>query len=202
MRRTPRLPAAAVGPALAVGLAIVVAACGGSASPASTGAATPTKGPATLAATARTTGAPTAPIPTAPAPTVPAPTKIPGNDEPTPPASPGTFETPWGTAWDALPPGFPAPPGAKPADPGDPAEGPVSGAFVVGTSPNDAVATMQAGLAAAGYSTEALSGPSEDGSLVIDLVGKNPECRVQARVRKLGGTTMISVLFGAACPWG
>ncbi len=61
---------------------------------------------------------------------------------------------------------------------------------------------QQVGLAAAGYSTEALSGPSEDGSLVIDSVGTDPACRVQTRIRPLGGTTMITVLYGAACPWG
>jgi alkanesulfonate monooxygenase SsuD/methylene tetrahydromethanopterin reductase-like flavin-dependent oxidoreductase (luciferase family) len=94
------------------------------------------------------------------------------------------------------------PAGAKPADPGDPADGPVSGAFVVDGTPADVARQMQAGLTAAGYSTEALSGPFEDGSLVVDSVGPDPACRVQTRVRGLGGTTMITILFGAACPWG
>jgi len=63
---------------------------------------------------------------------------------------------------------------------------------------------MQSALAAAGYSTNTLSGPAEDGSLVIDSAGGggDPACRVQTRVRPLGGTTMITVLFAAACPWG
>jgi hypothetical protein len=91
---------------------------------------------------------------------------------------------------------------ALPADPGDPADGPVSGAFVVARSPDDVTQLMQTGLAAAGYSTEALSGPLEDGSLVIDSIGTDPACRVQTRVRELGGTTMITVLYGAACPRG
>ena len=140
--------------------------------------------------------------PTPGTPTPPAPTRVPGSDDHTPPPSPGTFESGWGEAWDALPPGFPVPADATPADPGDPAEGPVSGAFVVGHSPDEAVRQMQIGLAAAGYSTEALSGPFEDGSLVIDSVGTDPECRVQTRVRGLSGTTMITVLYGASCPWG
>jgi hypothetical protein len=93
------------------------------------------------------------------------------------------------------------PAGAAPADPGDPAAGPASGAFVVDLSAEDAVAAQQAGLAAAGYSTEALSGPSEDGALVIDSIGQDPACRVQTIVRPLGGTTMMTVLYGAACPW-
>jgi hypothetical protein len=136
------------------------------------------------------------------APTPPAPTKVPGGGERTPQPSPGTFDTAWGKAWDALPPGFPVPPASTPADPGDPADGPVSGAFVIDISPDDAAALQQVGMAAAGYSTEALSGPAEDGSLVLDSIGTDPACRVQTTVRPLGGTTMITVLYGAACPWG
>jgi hypothetical protein len=164
---------------LAAGLALVVAACGGP------GAA-----------------APTTPVGPTVGPTLSAPTGVPGADDRTPIPTPGTFATAWGTAWDALPPGFPVPAGATPADPGDPAEGPVSGAFTI-DGPADVVAkAVQEGLGAAGYSTEALTGPSEDGSLVVDSVGPDPACRVQTRVRPLGSTTMITVLYGAACPWG
>ncbi|HYN49155.1 MAG TPA: hypothetical protein VER83_09840 [Candidatus Nanopelagicales bacterium] len=161
---------------LAAGLAFVVAACGGS-------------------------GTPTQPTSPTLAPTPPRPTDVPGGGDRTPAPSPGTFEIAWGTAWDALPPGFPVPPDATPADPGDPADGPVSGAFVADGAPDDVARAMQTGLGTAGYSTEALSGPFEDGSLVIDSVGLDPACRVQTRVRELGGTTMITVLFGASCPW-
>lgn len=162
---------------LAAGLALVVAACGGS-------------------------GTPTPPtIPTV-TPTPPVPTDVPGSGSRTPAPAPGTFEIAWGTAWDALPSGFPVPSGATLADPGDPADGPVSGAFVVDGAPDDVARAMQKGLGTAGYSTETLSGPFEDGSLVIDSVGPDPACRVQTRVRRLGGTTMITVLFGASCPWG
>jgi hypothetical protein len=171
-----------------VALALIVATCGGAAR---TATPQPTIPPAR-------TPAPT----TATAPTPPAPTKVPGGNGATPRPRPGTFETAWGKAWDALPPGFPVPSGAIPADPGDPADGPVSGAFVVGHAPDDVVKLMQNGLAAAGYSTEAISGPLEDGSVVIDSVGTDPACRVQTRVRGLSGTTMVTVLFGAACPWG
>jgi len=172
MRPTPTLLA------IAAGLALVVAACGGS--------GTPT--PATTATLA---------------PTPPAPTDVPGGGIRTPAPTPGLLPgEAWGAAWDALPPGFPVPAGAKPADPGDPADGPVSGAFVVDGTPDDVAKAMQNGLRAAGYSTEALSGPFEDGSLVIDAVGPDPACRVQTRVRPLGATTMITVLFGASCPWG
>jgi hypothetical protein len=162
--------------AITVGLAIAVAACGGSATP--------------------TPGATQAPSP-------PAPTDVPGGSDRTPAPTPGLLPSQaWGAAWDALPPNFPVPAGAKPAEPGDPADGPVSGAFVIDGVPNDVATAIQNGLAAAGYSTEAVNGPLEDGSLVIDSVGRDPACRVQTRVRPLGGTTMITVLYGASCPWG
>ncbi|MFH1474674.1 MAG: hypothetical protein ABIG85_02330 [Chloroflexota bacterium] len=176
MRHSPTLLA------IVAGLALAVAACGGPGTTAQpTAAATPTP---TL------TGTPQAP------------TDVPGGGGHTPAPTPGTFELAWGTAWDALPPGFPVPAAAAPADPGDPADRQVSGAFVVDGAPDEVAKVMQNRLGAAGYGTEALSGPFEDGSLVIDSVGLDPACRVQTRVRPLGGTTMITVLFGAACPWG
>lgn len=167
-------------------LAVVAAACTGAGPTASP----PTVAPATPSATP------------AEAPTPPVPTAVPGETNPTPAPAAGTFETAWGEAWDTLPPGYPMPTDAQPAEPGDPADGPVSGAFVVERAPEAVVADVQTGLAAAGYSTEALSGPSEDGALVVDSVGLDPACRVQTTVRPLGGLTMITVLFGAVCPWG
>lgn len=159
-------------------LAIAAAACG----------TAPTSGPSS----AVPTGAATAPVPTG----------APGGDGRTPAPSPGTFVTSWGEAWDALPAGFPVPAGAEPANPGDPAEGPVSGAFVVERPAGEVAKLMENALGSAGYSTEALGGPLEDGSLVLDSLGTDPACRVQTRVRGLGGTTMVTVLYGAACPWG
>ena len=161
---------------MTVGLALAGAACGGS--------ATPTPG-STQASTQ------------------PAPTAVPGAGDRTPAPSPGLLPgQAWGAAWDSLPPSFPVPAGAEPAEPGDPADGPVSGAFVIDGAPADVATAIQNGLTAAGYSTEALSGPLEDGSLVIDSVGADPVCRVQTRVRPLGATPMITVLYGASCPSG
>ncbi len=175
--------------ALALGLALSLAACDGS-------GGTPRPSPSASAIVPPTAAPSDAPTP-------PAPTKVPGGGERTPAPTPGLLPgEAWGAAWDALPPGFPVPANATPADPGDPADGPVSGAFVADGSPDDIVNAMQKALAAAGYSTEALSGPSEDGSLVLDSIGTDPACRVQTTVRPLGGTTMITVLYGAACPWG
>lgn len=154
-------------------LAVAIAACGGSAS------VSPS------------------PSPTA---TPPLPIEVPGGR--TPAVGPGTFETAWGRAWDALPPGFPLPPDARPADPGDPATGPVSATFTIGRPPEQVAADVQAALATAGYSTEGVSGPYEDGSVVVDSVWREPACRVQTAIRPLGGIVMITVLYGAACPWG
>lgn len=175
-------------PFAALAALALVAACGGAASP----RLSPSAEPSTPAATGSATSEPT------PAP----PTEVPGGADRTPPPAPGTIETAWGEAWDALPAGFPVPADASPADPGDPADGPVSGAFVTERAPERVVEDVQTGLATAGFTTEALSGPAEDGSLVVDSVGRDPACRIQTTVRPLGGVTMITVLYGAACPWG
>ncbi len=64
-----------------------------------------------------------------------------------------------------------------------------------------AVATeLQAELELAGYSTEAASGPLEDGSRSIDSVGDPLDCRVQTTISPRGSTTHVTVLYGVACP--
>jgi hypothetical protein len=59
---------------------------------------------------------------------------------------------------------------------------------------------MQSKLEQATYSTEALSGPLEDGSFVLDSTGSVPDCRVQVSIAPLGGLTMVTVRYGAGCP--
>lgn len=173
-RAAPAAPVATLVALVAIAMLVaVVVGCGGSPS-AVPSLAPPTASPAT-------------------------PTEVPGSR--TPPPGPGTFETAWGEAWDALPPGFPVPVDARPAEPGDPTTGPVSATFTIGRPPEQVAGELQAALAAAGYSTEALSGPYEDGSLVVDSVGLDPSCRVQTTIRPLSGVVMITVLYGAACPW-
>jgi hypothetical protein len=51
------------------------------------------------------------------------------------------------------------------------------------------------------YTIESLEGPGEGGVYTLNAVGQRPECRVQVRITPLSGTTMIGVLFGAACPF-
>ena len=89
-------------------------------------------------------------------------------------------------------------PGAQEAT-GDPTQGPVSGAF---SAPSDGITVTQwyrSSLEQAGYSTEAVTGPFEDGSSVIDSVGATTACRVQTTIRPLSGTTLVSVRYGAGC---
>lgn len=125
------------------------------------------------------------------------PTELPS--EP-PTTTPGTTQTDtaWGRIWDALPPGFPVFATATIAD--DATAEPVSGAFAIPDGdPAQVAAWMQAALETATYSTEALSGPFENGSVVLDSVGDG-DCRIQTVVAPMGGLTLLTVRYGAACP--
>lgn len=138
------------------------------------------------------------------APASPTGSETPGGSaiEPSPATSPAgsvtTTETEWGTIWDMLPAAFPVFPGAIPTEPID---GPASGAFAVPAGALEATAFMQSALETAGYSTEAQSGPFEDGSYVIDSVGATADCRVETRLAPLSGTTLMTVRLAAGCPF-
>jgi hypothetical protein len=107
-------------------------------------------------------------------------------------------DTEWGRIWDDLPDGFPIFPRATPADDATPE--PASGIFAIPEGdPAEIVAWMQAALETATYSTEALSGPFEDGSVVLDSVGEG-DCRIQTVVAPAGGLTLMTIHYGAACP--
>jgi hypothetical protein len=109
-------------------------------------------------------------------------------------------DTSWGRLWDDLPSGFPIPPEATIAD--DATAEPVSGVFAIpGGDPAQIATWMQAALETATYSTEALSGPLEDGSMVLDSTGEG-DCRIQTVVAPAGGLTLLLVRYGAACPNG
>ena len=132
----------------------------------------------------------------------PGPTDVPGGSSPTaePGASqPTTTETAWGRIWDELPPGFPHYPGAEPAETGG---GPASATLAVPATVGAAADWYRGALTRAGYDTEALSGPLEDGSVVIDSVGGgDPDCRVQTSLVPRGGQVIATILFAAACPF-
>lgn len=130
---------------------------------------------------------PSPPLPTAPATAGPS-------------AAPqaGQTDTEWGRIWDKVPAGFPRFPGSTVT--GDAAPEPASLRYAVPDGdPQEIGAWMQSALETATYSTEGLSGPFEDGSVVLDSVGDG-DCRIQTTVAPLGGMTFVTVLYGAACP--
>lgn len=161
----------------------LVGGCGGasSASPASSAVTSPGAGASTPA------GGPTASAAVSPTAT-------------TPSAGPavGQTDTDWGRIWDAVPADFPRYPGSTIAD--DPGDSPVSARFAVdGGGPETIAAWMRSAMETAKYSTEGLNGPLEDGSMVLDSVGAGG-CRIQTTIAPLGGTTFVTIRYGAACP--
>jgi hypothetical protein len=154
-------------------------------------------------ATALLLGACDAPTPTPPLAHSPSPT---ASVEPSAPASvassgapqAGQTDTDWGRIWDELPEAFPVYPGATPAD--EAATEAVSGTFALeGADARIVAAWMQTELERGAYRTEALNGPFEDGSFVLELAG-TVDCRIEVSVAPLGGLTMATVRYGAACP--
>jgi hypothetical protein len=111
----------------------------------------------------------------------------------------GQTDTEWGPIWDTVPSGFPTYPGSKATDVGT---DPASAVRVVEGVKASAIASwMDEHLRATAFRSDGLSGPFEDGSYVLDLSGASG-CNVQVRVAPAGGTSMITVLYGAACAHG
>jgi hypothetical protein len=138
------------------------------------------------------TGAPTRiPDPTP----VPVPSASAAASEPAPTGA-STTSTGWGAILDTVPTDFPVFPGARQAEALDE---PASGVWLA-AAPADGVATWyRDALETVGYSTEDLSSPLEDGSLVLDTVSDIPECRIQTTFRPVDGSTIIMVRYGAGC---
>jgi hypothetical protein len=119
--------------------------------------------------------------------------------EPSPPAMAGQTETAWGRIWDSVPHGFPTYPGSTPAN--EAAGGPASATLAVqGADARTIAGWMQSSLERATYSTEALTGPFEDGSYVLESTGTAPGCRVEVSIAPLGSLATVTVLYGASCP--
>jgi hypothetical protein len=184
--RRPTLPVHASGPVVVVAaiLAAALAACGSG--PTSTRPSTP---PAPSATTA---SSPTADL-----------TPVPGGSSdagptPVPSGAVGRTQIEWGEIWDALPAAFPVYPGAEPTIT---REEPASGEFSVPAGPDEVATWMQSALETATYSTESLEGPLEDGSLTLNSVGDDPDCRVQVTIKPLSGTTYMGVRLASACPF-
>lgn len=152
----------------------------------------------TLLIAACTPAPPTPPPNESPSPAASVPPSVPASVPSSAAPPTGQTDTDWGRIWDELPEAFPVYPGATPAD--EAATEAVSGTFALdGADPRSVAAWMQTELERGAYRTEALNGPFEDGSFVLDLVGAT-DCRIQVAVAPLGGLTSVTVRYGAACP--
>ena len=163
---------------------------GGSASPGGSAAVSPSL-PSAEPTAAPETLAPSAEL-----------TPVPGGATATPDDSYGggpTVETEWGTILVNLPDGFPVYPGAAAIDPMD---GPATHAWEAVAQPDEVAEWYAATFEELGWSHIDLGSPLEDGTQVLDLGTDLPECRVQLAFRPLGGSTMITLLYGAGCAGG
>jgi hypothetical protein len=163
-------------------LALVAVACGPSA-PATPRSSSPGGAPSTAPASPGLTTVPGGPASPVIGPTVGPPT---------------TTDTEFGTIWDALPTSFPKLPGQEPAETG---AGATSGTFAVNLSAADASAAIASALAEAGWGID-VGSPLEDGSVVLEATRSPAGCKLEARFTPRSGTVIMSVLYGASCPFG
>lgn len=154
-------------------LALVVAACGSSGASASLGAS-PTASLVPAATSSSAAGASAT-------------------------AATGQTDTSWGRIWDTLPSGFPAIAGSTRAD--EVATEPASATLSVdGIVAQSVATTTESSLKAAGYRTDALSGPLEDGTYTLEMAGSNAGCRIMLTAKPTGGVTTVTILYGSTCP--
>jgi hypothetical protein len=109
---------------------------------------------------------------------------------------PSTTSTDFGQIFDSLPASFPKLPGQEPAETG---EGPTSGSFAVNMDPGAASRAMQTALIAAGWTAD-VGSPLEDGTVVLEAA-RSSGCKAEIRFTPRSGTVIMSVLYGAACPF-
>lgn len=174
--------------------AFLVVACGGGSGASGIADPLPSAVEATPGSTAGTAGSPPGGMTADPGP---------ATDTPAPTGAPTTSQsdTDWGRIWDDVPAGFPVYPGAVPSEEAGGGE-PVSATYTIPGAEEvaDVVGWMQSELELATYSTFALSGPLEDGGYVIDSVGDG-DCRIETRIAPAGGVTIVTVRYGADCPF-
>ena len=171
----PRRSAVGFVPIVTIALALLAGGCG----PAATGSA-------------RTVGSPDRSAPNSDAVPGRLPTPVVGATI----GPPTTTETEFGTIFDALPPSFPKLLGQEPAETG---AGPTSGSFAANMSVGDARRIIEVSLVAQGW-TVAVGSPLEDGTVVLEAKG-TAGCKTEVRFTPRSGTVMMSVLYGAACPF-
>ncbi len=120
------------------------------------------------------------------------------SDRPAASSTTAQTDTDWGRIWDGVPSGFPTYPGSTPAN-----DAGIKGASAVWAIPQGDAKEIadwyQQHLEAATFSTQALSGPLEDQSYVLDSVGDG-DCRMEVSVAPAGSLLLVSIRYGAACP--
>ena len=93
--------------------------------------------------------------------------------------------------------------------PGDPGRAAVRGGsdrscvgdFVIAGDVARLVATaLVTQMASAGFPTEGMGTPLEDGRYTLEGTGSTPGCKVQLTIKPMGGETFVTILYGAACP--
>ena len=102
----------------------------------------------------------------------------------------------FGRILDALPPSFPKLPGQEPADTGS---GPASGSVALNMDIGSASVAIQTALQAQGWTVEAGT-PLEDGSVVMEASRPNA-CKAEVRFTPQTGSVIMTVLYGATCPY-
>jgi hypothetical protein len=116
------------------------------------------------------------------------------------PNLPGQSETDWGPIWDAVPPSYPVPEGAEPAEAD---HGPVSGAYTVATDISTARELADfyaAALDEGGFGGTGIDGPLEDGSFTV-FSSSGYGCDSQVTILPRGQESLITVLYGSLCPF-
>ena len=114
-------------------------------------------------------------------------------------AEAGQTDTEWGRIWDTLPSDFPPIPGAQPSE--EASEGPASATMVVpGDVARQVANAMLTFLPGAGFETEGRPAPLESGAYVVEATGPTAGCKIQMTIEPKGGVTLLTILYGAACP--
>ena len=168
---------------LLVTLVLGIAACGGSSS-------TPSQGPSPTASLIPAATSPMTAGPSATSPMTAGPSAT---------VTTSQTDTAWGRIWDALPAGFPTFPGSTPSE--EASSEPASATLVVDGDVAQAVATTtESKLKTAGYRTDALSGPLEDGTYTLEMRGAAAGCRIMVTAQPTGGLTTVTILYGSGCP--
>ena len=110
---------------------------------------------------------------------------------------PSRSTTTWGPIWDGVPASFPVPPGGRPT--GDTGDGASSAQLAVPGGRDPAVAFYLGALRDAGY-TASKDGPLEDGSMNVSATD-GYQCQVQVTVWPVGDSVIVTILYGASCPF-